>query len=48
MSSQFTKVVVALGGNALQERSRQPSYGQAQLAVVKKTCEYLADISWGL
>jgi carbamate kinase len=44
MSSQFTKVVVALGGNALQEAGSPPT-AEAQLAVVKKTCEYLADIS---
>ena len=44
MSSQFTKVVVALGGNALQEAGSSPT-AEAQLAVVKKTCEYLADIS---
>ncbi len=44
MSSQFTKVVVALGGNALQEAG-SPATAEAQLAVVKKTCEYLADIS---
>lgn len=44
MSSQFTKVVVALGGNALQEAGSPPT-AEAQLAVVSKTCEYLADIS---
>lgn len=44
MSSQFTKVVVALGGNALQEAGSPPT-AEAQLAVVRKTCEYLADIS---
>jgi carbamate kinase len=44
MSSQFTKVVVALGGNALQEAG-SPATAEAQLTVVKKTCEYLADIS---
>ena len=44
MSSQFTKVVVALGGNALQEAGSPPT-AAAQLAVVKKPCEYLADIS---
>ena len=44
MSSQFTKVLVALGGNALQEAGSPPT-AEAQLAVVKKTCEYLADIS---
>ena len=44
MASKFTKVVVALGGNALQEAGTPPS-AEAQLGVVKKTCEYLADIS---
>jgi len=44
MSSQFTKVVVALGGNALQEAGGPPT-AEAQLAVVRKTCDYLADIS---
>ena len=44
MSSQFTKVVVALGGNALQEAGSPPT-AEAQLAVVRKTCDYLADIS---
>jgi len=44
MSSQSTKVVVALGGNALQEAGGPPT-AEAQLAVVRKTCDYLADIS---
>ena len=44
MTSSFKKVVVALGGNALQEAGSPPT-AEAQLAVVKKTCEYLADIS---
>ena len=44
MSSHFTKVVVALGGNALQEAGSPPT-AEAQLAVVRKTCDYLADIS---
>ncbi len=38
------KIVVALGGNALQE-SGQPATAEAQLAVVNKTAEYLAEIS---
>ena len=38
------KVIVALGGNALQE-SKGPATAEAQLEVVKKTCEYLADIN---
>lgn len=44
MDSNFTKVVVALGGNALQEAGTPPT-AEAQLGVVRKTCEYLADIS---
>lgn len=37
------KVVVALGGNALQEAG-QPATAEAQLEVIRKTCEFLADI----
>ena len=44
MASNFTKVVIALGGNALQEAGTPPT-AEAQLEVVRKTCEYLADIS---
>ncbi len=44
MDSKSTKVVVALGGNALQEAG-SPATAEAQLEVVRKTCEYLADIS---
>ena len=44
MASKFTKVVVALGGNALQEKGTPPT-AEAQLGVVRKTCEFLADIS---
>lgn len=44
MSEGFKKVVVALGGNALQEAGTPPT-AEAQLAVVQRTCEYLADIS---
>jgi len=40
----FTKVVVALGGNALQE-SGSPATAEAQLEVVKKTSEFLAELS---
>ncbi len=40
----FSKVVIALGGNALQEAGT-PSTAEAQLEVVHKTCGYLADIS---
>lgn len=38
------KLVVALGGNALQSKESDGT-AAAQLAVVKKTCEYLADLS---
>ena len=41
---KIIKVVIALGGNALEDKSL-PSTAEAQLAVVKKTCEYIADIS---
>lgn len=37
------KVVIALGGNALQE-GNGPATAEAQLAVVEKTSEYIADI----
>lgn len=37
------KLVIALGGNALQE-ARKPATAQAQLEVVEKTSEYIADI----
>lgn len=38
------KIVIALGGNALQE-SGKPATAEAQLDVVKNTVEYIADIS---
>ena len=38
------KLVIALGGNALQSGSG-PATAEAQLKVVKATCEYIADIS---
>ena len=38
------KLVIALGGNALQSKDSAPT-AQAQLEVVKKTCEYIAEIS---
>ena len=38
------KIVIALGGNALQS-SKSDATAEAQLAVGKKTCERLADIS---
>lgn len=37
------KVVIALGGNALEEKGMQPT-AEAQLNVIKKTCEIIADI----
>ena len=36
------KIVVALGGNALQSGKADPT-AEAQLAVVKETCERIAD-----
>ncbi|HPD97567.1 MAG TPA: carbamate kinase [Synergistales bacterium] len=39
-----TKVVIALGGNALQEAGTPPT-AEAQLEVVGKTAQYLAEIS---
>ncbi|MDR3076416.1 MAG: carbamate kinase [Synergistaceae bacterium] len=41
----FSKVVIALGGNALQEAGTAPT-AEAQLNVVRKTCESLADINF--
>ena len=38
------KIVIALGGNALQSGSG-PATAEAQLEVVQATCEYIADIS---
>ena len=38
------KIVIALGGNALQSRNTEPT-AEGQLEVVKKTCERIADIS---
>ena len=38
------KIVVALGGNALQS-GKSEATAEAQLAVVKETCERLADLS---
>lgn len=37
------KLVIALGGNALQE-GKGPATAEAQLKVVEKTCNYIADI----
>ncbi|MBR4401766.1 MAG: carbamate kinase [Synergistes sp.] len=42
--SRATKVVIALGGNALMEAGTPPT-AEEQLRVVKKTCESLAEIS---
>ena len=41
----FCKVVIALGGNALQEAGT-PATAEAQLEIVRKTCEKLADINF--
>ena len=38
------RLVIALGGNALQSGKAEPT-AEAQLAVVKKTCEHIAQIS---
>lgn len=38
------KIVVALGGNALQSKGTEPT-AQAQLEVVRKTCDYIAQLS---
>jgi len=38
------KIVIALGGNALQS-GRDDSTAESQLDVVKKTCEYISEIS---
>lgn len=43
MSSK-PRIVIALGGNALQTKNSPPT-AEAQLEVVKKTCEYIAQIS---
>ncbi len=43
-SLKATKVVVALGGNALMEAGTPPT-AEEQLKVVKKTCDNLAEIS---
>ncbi|MBE6034454.1 MAG: carbamate kinase [Clostridiales bacterium] len=39
-----TKLVIALGGNALQS-GKGPATAEAQLEVVRKTCEHIAEIS---
>lgn len=42
--SHKPKIVIALGGNALQSKNSAPT-AEAQLEVVKKTCEQIAKIS---
>lgn len=42
--SDATKVVIALGGNALEEKGLPPT-SESQMNVVSKTCEYIADLS---
>ena len=42
--SDRTRIVIALGGNALQSKKSAPT-AEAQLEVVKRTCEYIAEIS---
>lgn len=42
--SQAIRLVIALGGNALEEKGL-PATAESQLEVVKKTVEYLADLS---
>lgn len=42
--SDKPKIVIALGGNALQSKNSAPT-AEAQLEVVKQTCEYIAEIS---
>lgn len=42
--SDRTRIVIALGGNALQSKKSAPT-AEAQLEVVRKTCEYIAEIS---
>jgi carbamate kinase len=44
MSESKGKIVIALGGNALQT-GKGPATAEAQLEVVKKTCEHVAQIS---
>ncbi len=39
----MNKIVIALGGNALQEAGK-PATAEAELAVVEKTAQYIADI----
>ncbi|MCR5468235.1 MAG: carbamate kinase, partial [Lachnospiraceae bacterium] len=39
----MSKIVIALGGNALQSKDSSPT-AEGQLSVVKQTCEHIADI----
>jgi len=40
----MSKLIIALGGNALQTKNSAPT-AEAQLEVVKQTCEYVAELS---
>ncbi len=42
--SQATRIVIALGGNALEDKGA-PATAESQLEVVKRTVEYIADLS---
>ena len=42
--SNNPRIVIALGGNALQSKDSEPT-AEAQLEVVKRTCSYIAEIS---
>ena len=42
----MSKLVIALGGNALQTKNSAPT-AEAQLEVVKQTCEYVAELVAG-
>ena len=42
----MSKLVIALGGNALQTKNSAPT-AEAQLEVVKQTCEYVAKLIAG-
>ena len=44
--TERTRIVVALGGNALQTKDTPPT-AEAQLEVVRRTCETIADLSCG-
>lgn len=43
MTDKKGRIVIALGGNALQD-ANDPATAEAQLSVVKRTCEYIADL----